>query len=183
MGRLARCIQRMNRGRWALVIFLLLVAYIVYGLGFLIRTEKNLQSLIDDPLQIVSESGQHRIRDLFQDYQILGLVANNPLFPLEPLATYGNVLRQGRIITQDLHTLINMQSDIHAWRVSSHTKSIFPILDAAFPVIGDMTEKIHTIESDIAHFVPEQTSLTRGSAFMDALITHREIWYDLLGKK
>lgn len=88
MGRLARCIQRMNRGRWALVIFLLLVAYIVYGLGFLIRTEKNLQSLIDDPLQIVSESGQHRIRDLFQDYQILGLVANNPLFPLEPLATY-----------------------------------------------------------------------------------------------
>jgi hypothetical protein len=172
----------MHYGRWMLVIFLLFLAYIVYGLGFIIRTEKNIQSLIDDPIQIVSESGHHRIRDLIRDYQIIGFVANNPIFPLEPLATYGNVLYRVRSILNYLRTFSDMQADIVLWRESSHTISIFPIMDVFFRVLVGISDELRSIGHNIKNVVPEQIIFTRGNDLIDVIIHNRDIWYDLFGK-
>ncbi len=72
---------------------LVFLSFIVYGVGFLLRTERRIQTIIDTPGILVSREGASLVGELFEDYQIIGLVANNPIYPVEPLASYGEILR------------------------------------------------------------------------------------------
>ena len=83
---------RITRKQWYMVIFIIFLGYIVYGIGFLLRTEKHIQTIVDTPGILVSRDGSHLIRELFEDYQVIGIVANNPIYPIEPLASYGHIL-------------------------------------------------------------------------------------------
>ena len=102
-------LRGMRRRHWYMLVFLIIIGYIVYGFGCLIRIEDNTHSLIDRPGQIVSSEGADRIGAIFRDYQIIGLVANNPFFPLEPIATYGTLFAHARTMTQIFHTMIDLQ--------------------------------------------------------------------------
>lgn len=174
----------MTTGKWVLVIFLIFLSYIVYGLGFLIRTEDNVQALLDNPGQVVATEWQHRIKSLFQDYQIMGFVANNPIFPLEPLATYGNILSHVRAMTTILHNLLGIQSEFYEWRESSHTQSIFPLLDDLFPYLSDIAHEAESIETLAKKFIDSDHAQGFESVkkSFESFIAHQDIWYALLGK-
>jgi len=103
--------------------------------------EDNIQALIDNPGQIVSSEGERRVKELFRDYQVIGLVANNPIFPIEPLATYGNILAHVRTVSGILHNILSTQSEFYAWREKSHTQSIFPLLNTLFRSLSDMSHE------------------------------------------
>ncbi len=45
---------RMTRRQWYMVLFLAFLAYIVYGIGFLVRTERHIQTIVDTPGILVS---------------------------------------------------------------------------------------------------------------------------------
>ncbi len=122
----------MSLGRWMFILLILFFAYIFYGLGFLMRTADDIRSLIDNPSQIFTSEGEHRIKKLFQDYQVIGFVANNPIIPLEPLATYGDILKHVRTLSGIFHKALDTQSQLLVWAKESDTQSIFPVMDTLF---------------------------------------------------
>jgi hypothetical protein len=167
-----------------MMILLVFFAFIVYWLGFFLRTERHLQSLIDMPWQILTSAGQDRIRGLFQDYQVIGFVANNPLLPLEPLATYGDLLSHGRIIAREVHEIASIQSDLMRWQEAHDTESLFPIMKYVFDRLWRIRTELIQIQARLQHISsPELFSqIRRGSDLLTALIDHHDIWYDLAGR-
>lgn len=62
----------MTVGRWILVIFILFLSYIVYGVGFIIRTENNIRTILYAPdVDITSPRMGHLLDNLWRDYQVL----------------------------------------------------------------------------------------------------------------
>lgn len=116
---------------------------------------------------------------------MIGLVANNPIIPLEPLATYGNILDHVRVMTGILHSMLGLQSQFYAWREESHTRSIFPLLDILFADLARISGEARSIESIITRFLdPERLGhIDDMLTSLDSFVANRDIWYTLLGKK
>ncbi len=176
---------RMTRRQWYMVIFIFFLAYIVYGVGFLVRTEKNLQTIIDTPGILVSQEGSHLIRELFEDYQIIGIIANNPIYPIEPLASYGAILSAGRAVSVSFTRLIDMQSDIALWRTQSQKQSIFPLLEKVFDAFGDIQSDMHDIQTQLMHITknPNPAGISDLVGHFDGFMKNKNIWYTIFGRE
>lgn len=176
--------QAFSGHRWLLIVLLIFFAYITYGLGFLIRTERNIQTLAANPLQIISSRGQELVRNMLRDYQVLGFVANNPIFPLEPLATYGEILDHGHDIITSIHSLFQFQDEFSQWRISSIEMSIFPLLDRIFPLLEDMMDEIDALQIKAQSYLSlsQQSDIEKLSTLLGTFISHQSLWYDILGK-
>ncbi|MCB9806330.1 hypothetical protein H6768_00180 [Candidatus Peribacteria bacterium] len=67
-----------------------------------------------------------------EDYQIIAPIIQNPIFPIEPLATYGRALRIGYDVVSRVEELSILEVELMAWKNTSSTQSIFPLLDEVF---------------------------------------------------
>lgn len=104
----------------------------VYGVGFILRTESHLRELRNDPGSIMSPAGFLHLREMRRDFQILAPLIRNPIIPIEPFATYGRALDYSYRLAGRFSTLKILESDLMLWREYSNTESIFPILDDFF---------------------------------------------------
>jgi len=132
----------LTRRHWILMSLLFVLAYLVYGAGFIIRTERHVQIIQDNPGSLMTVEGFARLRLMREDYQIVSPLIQNPIFPLEPLATYGKVLNAGYYILSDLDVLGIIEEDVMQWREVSSKESIFPILDDIFSWISRIDDDV-----------------------------------------
>ena len=115
-----------------MVVFLLFVGFIVYGIGFMLRTESNINAWVaGDRSQLVTEMG-NRLDILWRDYQVIDFIAQNPIIPVEPLASYGRILYTFRYISSHVSDILALQPLIIDWRENAQTQTVFPLLDRAF---------------------------------------------------
>ena len=102
-------LRTLTRRHWFIVGLLLLLAYMIYGIGFIIRTERHIEALRENPGSIFTRGGFQRLRTMREDYQIVGPLIQNPFIPLEPLATYGRALNIAYGIAGNMNTLSDIE--------------------------------------------------------------------------
>ncbi len=126
------------------------MSFIVYGVGFVLRTEQTIRTIVTAP---ESYTTPEKIRDtvylLWQDYQILGLVADNSPIPIEPLTSYGKILRNTRLLAAQSQDIKKMADDILGWKNVSQKESIFPILDTIWDIALRSQESIDTLSRSL----------------------------------
>ena len=175
-----RYVSQLTRGHWSIILILTLLAYCIYGLGFIIRTEMNLRILNDNPGALMTESWFQTLTDMRRDYQILAPVLGNPFFPIEPLATYGRVLDIGYDLVQRTDRLRDIEDDIMTWKDAADTTSVFPIVREVMKWLSSMDSDITELSRMIQTHAPElgwETPYT----FWTNFLKHEDIWYSLLG--
>jgi hypothetical protein len=72
-------------------------------------------------------------------------VADNSPIPLEPLTSYGKILRNTRLFLYHSDSIQRMSQDIIGWKYTSKQESIFPLLDKLWIILEDGTENIKTL--------------------------------------
>lgn len=90
-----------------------------------------------------------------RDYQILAPVLGNPFFPIEPFATYGRVLDIGYDLLQRTDRIHDIENDIMAWKDSSDTTSVFPILREVMKWLSSMDSDIRELSMMVQTHAPE----------------------------
>lgn len=138
-------LKTLTRRHWFIVALLLLLAYIVYGAGFIMRTEKHLDTLREEPGTLFTRDGFRKLRAMKEDYQIMAPFVQNPIFPIEPLATYGRALNILYGIVTQMGTLADIERDVIQWRDYAKTESIFPIMDETFSWLGGIDPEIRDL--------------------------------------
>lgn len=140
-------LKTLTRRHWFIVALLLLLAYIVYGIGFIIRTERHLDTLREEPGDLFTRDGFRKLRAMKEDYQIMAPFVQNPIFPIEPLATYGRALNILYGIVTQMDTLADIESDVMQWRDSAEAVSIFPIMDETFSWLRNIDPDIRSLHA------------------------------------
>jgi hypothetical protein len=170
----------LTRRHWWSLILLLMFAYFVYSVGFIMRTDRHIEFLSDHPWEILTENGLSRLRLMRQDYQILSPLIQNPIFPLQPFATYGRALQIGYDLFSDVDRLLAIEWQVMRWKETSATTSIFPIVDDVFSWMRLMDRQVMELFQIIG---------SRGDFDMDMVTTfwaniqrNRDTWYTILGK-
>jgi len=158
------------------------LAYAIYGLGFILRTELHLRVINNNPGALVTESGISTLRDMRRDYQILAPVLGNPFFPIEPFATYGRVIDIGYDLIQRTSKIQDIEEDIMAWRNVADTQSIFPIVRQIMRWLSGMDSDIRRLHAMIQAQAPEIESEGAFTLWTN-LLKHEDIWYSLLGRE
>jgi len=160
---------------------------VVYGVGFVLRTEHTIKTIATSPQEYYNIGKiKNTVYTLWQDYQILGLVADNSPIPLEPLTSYGTILKNTRLLIAESENIKKMADDILNWKNVSQTESIFPLLDIVW-VLGENGEKsLKTLANSLFTIVrPDMLMEKRYNQYMGyltAFLEHKEAWYDLLSK-
>jgi hypothetical protein len=161
---------------------MLVLAYLIYGLGFLLRTEAHIETLRDDPGILMTEKGFKKLRNMREDYQVIAPLIQNPIFPIEPIATYGKILNTGHRILSRFGELSQFEADIMQWKNVSDSTSIFPLLNEVFSWLTKINPDIQSL----SRLVESQVSGFGDSApliFWNNFQKNRDIWYTILGKK
>lgn len=174
--------RKFTRGHGVIIIILTILAYAIYGMGFILRTELHLRVINDNPWALVTESGISTLRDMRRDYQILAPVLGNPFFPIEPFATYGRVLDIGYDLLQRTDRIHDIENDIMAWKDSSDTTSVFPIVREVMKWLSSMDSDIRELAMMLQTHAPElgwETPFTLWTNFLK----HEDVWYSLLGRE
>ncbi len=126
------------------------------------------------------------IYTLWQDYQILGLITDNSPIPLEPLTSYGKILKNTRLLAGEAEKIVQTTHDILGWKNISDTKSIFPLLDTLWDIGESGEEGLRTLAESLFQITPPDQYVReyyeRSIAYLSSFLSHRDIWYDLLGK-
>lgn len=167
-----------------LVLFL---SYVVYGVGFTLRTERTIKSIIASPKDYYNiEKIKNTVHTLWQDYQILGLVADNSPIALEPLTSYGTILKNTRLLIAESENIKKMADDILRWKKVAKKESIFPLLDTLWN-IGENDEKsLQILATSLFSVVRPDAQLEKkynqSMGYLKSFLDHKKIWYDLLGK-
>lgn len=65
-------------------------------------------------------------------------MAENPISPLEPLASYGKILRGLREVTEHIDEVLLLQPQMIAWAKQREEISIFPLLESVFASTNDI---------------------------------------------
>lgn len=170
-----------------IIVLVLFLSFIVYGVGFVLRTERTIKNIITTPKEYYSvEKIRETVYSLWQDYQILGLVADNSPIALEPLTSYGKILRNTRLLAAQSEMILQTTDDILWWKKNSETESIFPLLDTLWDIGENGKENIETLVASLSKIAPPEIALqkkyTQYLHHLDAFLKHKNIWYALLGK-
>jgi hypothetical protein len=171
----------MTRRHWILIFVLLILAYSVYAVGFILRTEDNISALRDNPGGLMTHEGLMHLRAMRGDYQILAPIIQNPFFPLEPLATYGKALNIAYGIVMDMDILSDIESELMLWKEHASSTSIFPILDTFFTWIGSIDDDVQSVLRMLGS--KGDVDVTGAEVFWQNIQKYRETWYTLLGQK
>jgi hypothetical protein len=138
----------------------LFLSFIVYGVGFVLRTEQTIKNIISHPEQYsTAHKIQKTIHTLWQDYQILGLVADNSPIALEPLTSYGKILKNSRRITSQSDYIKEMIDDLIYWKNVSEKESIFPLLNTLWDIGENMEANTKTLVDSLFTISPPDRTL------------------------
>lgn len=170
-----------------ILVLVFFLSFVVYGIGFVLRTEYTIRTLIAIPQTSFSiENIQKTTSTLWRDYQILWLVADNSPIPLEPLTSYGKILRNIRILLSQNKNIQKMADDILNWKTVAQTQSIFPLLNKMWEVAEEGRDSVSTISTSLFSVIPPRPGLIdkyeKYNTYLTSFLRHKEIWYDLLGK-
>ncbi len=170
-----------------IIVLVLFLSFVVYGVGFVLRTERTMRTIVTTPESYTTPKKiQETVYLLWQDYQVLGLIADNSPIPLEPLTSYGKILKNTRLLAAQSEDIKKMADDILGWKNVSETQSIFPILDKIWDIGEESQKDIDTLARSLFSIVTPDTKITeeytRYKQYLDAFLRHKEIWYTLLGK-
>lgn len=69
------------------------------------------------------------------------MVAKNPIFPIEPLASYGYFLDYVRDFTATLNHLLGFKEELYTWYTGDGTQSIFSFLEKMFPYFSELSQE------------------------------------------
>ena len=109
-----------------------------------------MKNVITSPEQYYSiEKIKDTVHTLWQDYQILGLIADNSPVPLEPLTSYGKILKNIRLLAAQSENIKKMAEDILGWKNVSETESIFPLLDQLWEIGENAKESVQTLATSL----------------------------------
>lgn len=179
-------IAEMTIGKWMVVLLILFLSYIVYGVGFVMRTENNIRSLIEET-DMTSPSLWVLLDNLWRDYQVLWIIAENPILPLEPLASYGRILRWSRDIIDSIDGAVALQPQVVSWVKQREENSIFPILSSVLVSMNDIYDRVQSLTPSLQRIWtlnPNLWAQIDGTlASFSAFIRHRDAWYKILGSQ
>lgn len=174
-------LKSLTHKHWFLVLLLLILAYVVYGVGFIIRTEVHMETLRDAPGSIFTYEWFSRLRSMRRDFQVLAPIIRNPIIPIEPFATYGKALDYSYNLVAELDTLRDIEWDVMYWKQHANTMSIFPVMDDFFDWMEDMRWQI----SGLREIVQSENMGMDISGFFslwENFIRNKDIWYFIAGK-
>lgn len=177
----------LKKRHMGIIIIVLFLSFIVYGVGFVLRTEQTIRTIVTAPESYTTpEKIQDTVYLLWQDYQVLGLIADNSPIPIEPLTSYGKILKNTRLLAAQSEDIKKMADDILGWKNVSQKESIFPLLDTIWEIALRSQESIDTLaQSLFALVTPDQwikDTYTKYKNYLDAILRHQDVWYDILGK-
>jgi hypothetical protein len=64
-------VPTLTRRHWIVIIIVIVLAYLIYGLGFLLRTEAHMETLRDAPGILMTPEGLATLRNMREDYQVI----------------------------------------------------------------------------------------------------------------
>jgi hypothetical protein len=138
-------------------VIVLFLSFVVYGVGFILRTERTIKSIITSPEQYASIKNIRKVvYTLWQDYQILGIIADNSPLPIEPLTSYGKILKNTRLLTAQNDNIRKMATDIIGWKNVSETESIFPLLDNLWDIAEESKESVESLAQSLFTIAPPE---------------------------
>ncbi len=184
--QMGKFFSQMTLLQMCVILCVCFLGFVVYGLGFMLRTEKNITTwMSDNSSDMISQMGG-RLNVLWRDYQIVGFVAENPIVPLEPLASYGRVLATLRTISSHIDDMLALQPDALVWKDNAETQSIFPLLDNVFGHLETIDRLLARVDPSLKRLVGANTSsgkiLASSLASFRSFVAHRDTWYNILGK-
>jgi len=137
-----------------IIILVLFLSFTVYWVWFILRTEQTIKNIVTSPEKYYSVGKiNETVFSLWQDYQILGLIADNSPIPLEPLTSYGKILKNTRLLAAQSQNIKKMWDDILGWKNVSETESIFPLLDKLWNIGESSEESVKTLATSLFNIV------------------------------
>ncbi|MEI8097172.1 MAG: hypothetical protein WCG73_03645 [Candidatus Moraniibacteriota bacterium] len=128
------------------MLVVLFLSFVVYGVGFVIRTERIIKIIQASPGKYTNiNTLQKTVHGLWRDYQILGLIADNSPIPLEPLTSYGKILKNTRLLIYHSDSIQKMSEDIIGWKDKSEQESIFPLLNKLWIILEDGVKNVKSL--------------------------------------
>jgi|GEM_PF-1025502 len=128
----------------------------------------------------MTHTGLARLHEMRQDFQILTPLIQNPLIPLEPLATYGRALESGYTLVKSIDVLKEQETEAMHWKSVAKTTSIFPLVDGVFHWIESIDKDIKSLLEMVQTQGDFDTTLI--GDFWSSIQRYREAWYTLLGR-
>ena len=137
-----------------------------------------------DAAQIMSESSLQIIDDLWMDYQIIGIFAGNPLFPIEPLTTYGDLLGNARTLKKSLHEIIKLEPALLSWKDAPGETDLLPLVQTVFLQIKKMITPMREARESLRKLVsPSENSLQlidQAISVSESLSQYESTWTKIL---
>lgn len=102
----------------------------------------------DNPGVLVTSEGLETLKKMREDYQVVAPIIQNPFFPLEPLATYGEALKIGYDMLSRMGEMTTLEAGVMEWKNTSDTVSVFPLVDELFTWLDSLdsdVQKLHTM--------------------------------------
>ncbi len=133
----------------------LFLSFIVYGVGFVLRTENAIKLIQSSPSKYIHiDILQETVQSLWRDYQILGLVADNSPIPIEPLTSYGKILKNTRLLLYQSDRIQEMIQQMIGWKNISQKQSIFPLLDTLWVILDNSVANVTTLVDSASKLTP-----------------------------
>lgn len=170
----------------SIILLVLFLSFVIYGVGFVIRTEKTIKIIQASPEKYTNiDTLQKTVHGLWRDYQILGLVADNSPLPLEPLTSYWQILKNTRLLIYQSDRIQQMMQNMIGWKDRSQQESIFPLLDTVWAIGWDGIKNIKTLMNSAEKIAPLESWFQKKYihylAIAEAFLKYKKIWYTVLG--
>ena len=168
-----------------IILMVLFLSFVVYGVGFVLRTERVIKIIQGSLSKYTNiDALQKTVHWLWRDYQILGLVADNSPIPLEPLTSYGKILKNTRLLIYHSDSVQKMSLDLIGWKDKSKQESIFPLLNKLWIILEDGTKNIQSlIDSATKLSLLEKWFSEKYIPYiyrLETFLKYKKIWYDIL---
>lgn len=170
-----------------LLMFLVFVSFVIYGIGFALRTEKTLTEMRENP-SLLTDSYEARktLFHLWQDYQILWLVADNSPWPIEPLTSYGRILRGFRDIVGKSGDMQDFFIHLQTWYTGGMKTSYKPLWNEAISELDHIASWLAHVSDGLTQFLPtdDRSVMTQEvSKLVHNFLKHKKIWKNLFLRK
>ena len=175
-------VSQLTRGHIIIIVILATLAYAIYGLGFILRTELHLRFISDHPDMLITDTGVETLREMRRDYQILAPVLGNPFFPIEPFATYGRILDIGYNLLQRTDKLEIIENDIMTWKDMADTTSILPLVSEVLTWLSSIDSDISDLYTMIQIHAPELGGETLSTLWTNFL-KYENVWLSVFGRE
>ncbi len=122
-----------------------------------------------------------QLRAMRADFQVLAPLVRNPLFPIEPFATYGEALDHVYTIISRLDSLEGFEKQLLSWSENPANTTILPVARNIFSWLHGLDSSISQLFSLLEKQLPD-SEFQNISIPWKNLLSHEDTWLTLLGK-